>query len=699
VEIRNKLAQTMAEAGFTLFRVNGKKGTRGWNKAKYRSSDEMLEYLKPWGGNYGVKIEPGFMVIDIDPRRFPEGRRPDKELMEAIGVSLRGRCATVLTGGGGIHIYLRIPEDVDIQEEHEQWPGIEFKTAGRFVVGPGCIHPETKRRYRLDMPFSNMKDAPPELIKLIVKKNPKDFLKGVKGTDEILDEDLTVVRDCIQALEQVAPAIEGESGDKATFVAACIGRDHGLSIEMTAKLMLEHFNPRCEPPWDERELEKKVKNAFAYAKGIKGNKAVAQDFDVVPEVEIAEEKGRRWDWRLVQGKKTRTVTINNVVNYLETEEALINCIKYNEFDNTIRLFGRPPWDESNERLNPLGESWSDETTIKLKHWLSSTKAFEVNVSLLLESVIKVADDNKFHPLREYLLEIEWDGIPRVDKWLHTYGGANDNLYTRAIARVALLRAVARIFDPGCKADEMLILEGKQGIGKSTMIVILGGIWAADFVIDPHNKDTVGAMQGIWFGEMSEMEVFKKAEAVSLRSFVSRTTDRVRPPYGKFMKDYPRQITFIGTINPDATNRYLTDVENRRFHPVHLIQVDFEALKADRDQLFAEAVHRYHLNEKTYITDHKELKAVKREQLKRRSMDPWVETIQNWIAVDDKTFTTTNQVWEHALTGDPQKMTHQHQRRIAQVLKDLGYESGKQRIKGKVISGWVNKDLKESLKDE
>jgi len=498
-------------------------------------------------------------------------------------------------------------------------------------------------------------------------------------------------------LQTAPPAIQGDNGDKTTLQVAMRGRDMGLCQEDTYFAMLDFYNPRCIPSWSEDELLEKVRNAYKYATAPAGNARAEVEFVGVP---VPVSAGRhpafkRWD---ENDKGALVRTLNNVVNFFicEQEEPLFyESLAYDQFIGQVRLLKPMPWDT--EKFPANGREWGDDDTKQMALWLSRERGFNPATELIDNAVLAVSQLKPLHPVRDYLRKLKWDGVPRINTWLPEYAGAQDNVFVRDVSRLTLLQAVARIYQPGCKADHVLVLEGEQGVGKSTLVRILGDPWASDFVVDPHAKDTIDAIRGKWFVEFSEMEVTKRADSQALKAFITKQVDRVRPAYARRAVDIPRQCVFIGTINPDATNEYLADgTGNRRFWPVRIKQVKFQELADVRDQLFAEAVSILEAGAPTHITDKKVLDIARQEQRDRRTTDPYEISIGDWLSEQNSDFVSTRDVWVYALKGTESSLTVAHQRRISQVLKDLGYEHKRKRQGDRVVWGFSKEGAAESV---
>jgi predicted P-loop ATPase len=311
----------------------------------------------------------------------------------------------------------------------------------------------------------------------------------------------------------------------------------------------------------------------------------------------------------------------------------------------------------------------DADVSQLQEWLQEQGLRRIGRDTVYQATELRAHERLFHPVRDYLSGLQWDGRERLANWLSTYFGAQRNSYHRGIGRMFLVAMVARIFRPGCQADHMLILEGPQGIRKSTACRILGGKWFSDSLPDvTQGKDVMQHVRGKWLLEIPELSAMGRAEDAALKAFISRPTERYRPSYGRAEVIEPRQCVFVGTTNK-AT--YLRDeTGGRRFWPVKVGMIDTDALAHDRDQLFAEAVVRFHAGARWWPDGTFEAKHIVPEQEARFESDAWEENIKKHLLSKDRV--TVGEIAKNALHIETARVGTADQRRIGAVLYSLGW---------------------------
>jgi putative DNA primase/helicase len=362
----------------------------------------------------------------------------------------------------------------------------------------------------------------------------------------------------------------------------------------------------------------------------------------------------------------------NVITALSLDAAFTGALMFDEFSQEIIVARALPWDPAGT-VHP--RPWGEADDVRCAEWL---QRHEINVPPVVvgRSVVAVSRNIRIHPVRDYLEALAWDGTQRLDAWAVTYLGAEDTPLHRSMAALWMVSAVARIMQPGCKADHMLILEGPQGIRKSTALKVLASEpWFTDELAELGSKDAAQQMRGIWIIEMAELDAIGQADVSRIKAFLSRTADRYRPPYERYVVTVPRQCVFAGTVNPDT---YLRDeTGNRRFWPLRCGDIDLDGLRRDRDQLWAEAVARYRAGATWWIEDRALVAEASAAQEARYQGDAWDARIERWLVSERRPVNVGVghfEDWQERFVPRPKPLTDVS---IGEVLEGaLGIEAAK-----------------------
>ena len=334
----------------------------------------------------------------------------------------------------------------------------------------------------------------------------------------------------------------------------------------------------------------------------------------------------------------------------------------------------PPWPVEGE-FGP-GREWDESDTMRLGLWLAQRERLLVKpVENLTRAVAWVAADNRWHPVMEYLEALAWDGQPRGGSWLTDYLGVKASPYAALAGQLVLTGLVARIYRPGCQMRFMPILEGPQFRGKSSALRILGGRWFGDTIIDLHNKDVYQLIQGCWVYEVAELDSFNRSEVTRVKAFISSQSDRFRAPYEAAPKDQARQVVFFGSTNQDE---YFKDpTGNTRFWPLRTEEEDrinLDGLVGNRDQLLAEAVHRFKAGERWHPTAEEQETLFEPEQAQREIGDPWQDLILRYLKSSSAHKVTVADILTDGLKIEPGRIDRARQQAtsVGIVMKRLGW---------------------------
>lgn len=374
------------------------------------------------------------------------------------------------------------------------------------------------------------------------------------------------------------------------------------------------------------------------------------------------------DWQadfMLTEKGKRQNNAANIDLVLRNDPAWNGVLRENVLSGTVEKAQTPPYAGAR-----LGE-WSDTDDTETAIWLSRNYGISPPSRNVLEVVNVVARKNAYNPVKDYLDGLVWDGIPRLKGMLAQYFGVADTRYAALVGELWMTAAVVRIYRPGAKVDNVLILEGVQGLRKSSALKALAGEWFMDTPIKIGHKETYEVMRGMWIVELAELDALNRTEASAAKAFFSSSEDRYRESYGRRAQTIKRMCVFAGTVNH---RQYLRDsTENRRYWPVWCERLEMESLKADRDQLWAEAVARFKAGE-PWWPEADDVQLFREEQEKRYIGDAYEDKIVGWLENQVLLHgVSTSQIMGGALGLDTAKWTVAEQTRVGNIMSRLGWE--------------------------
>ncbi|MBC7152899.1 MAG: toprim domain-containing protein [Rhizobium sp.] len=528
-----------------------------------------------------------------------------------------------------------------------------------------------------------------------------DLLRGARAEDYARPAGATASKQAADPIDaETATPVVASADDPATLIAAAEALTNPPEFEALSTLLGRIALAKLDP-LPERQVIARIKSATGIGMSVLTQQLAELRRRVNatgdPHAPIPKPA---WFRRLrldLAGAPERNEA--NVIVALTSDPAFAGVLAFDEFGQEIVVRQPLPWDAG---IASLPRPWEDADDIRTAEWLQ-LRGINVAPVVVSRAVGAVARELRIHPVRDWLDTLKWDGTPRIETWTSAYLGAEPTAFHHTIGALWLISAVARIYRPGVKADHMLILEGPQGARKSTAIKVLAGEeWFTDELPELGSKDAALHMQGVWIVEIAELDAIGRAEVSRIKAFLTRTTDRFRPPYGRYTVEVPRQCVFAGTVNPDT---YLRDeTGNRRFWPLRCGTIDIAALARDRDQLWAEAIHRFRAGAIWWIDDPALLAEAREEQDRRYQSDAWDDLIEHWLTHEIRTVSdgfpdygnsraesvprpeplrdvSVGEILEEAIGLEPARWTRGDQMRVSAYLKANGWERYRRRDEG------------------
>ncbi|MGQ0566728.1 MAG: VapE domain-containing protein [Gemmobacter sp.] len=680
----------MASIGIPVFPCDqNKRPLVKWKAGATTDLRQIERYWRKWPAAlpaFPTGAASGFDVLDLDRKDGKDGFAA----LAARGIDPATLSPFIVeTASGGWHVYFaHVPGlRCSVGQEKDGLAGVDVRAEGGFAVAPGAIRPTGGYRFVSgDLRTMSLVDLPPWPATLPVQPRPEQ--QGATGAAQPSGLPLAVLRDAVMALP--LDVRQAEFGtDMAWFkVARIIFDETGGSEEGND---LWHEWSEGWGGYDHHVAQSKWNRSDDYT-GQRAtvwtilNPALAAgwshpDFDAWRAAQAAEEAAGDFPddalalaltgdlgTPLMQGDRP-IINLTNTVFYLGRNlDSILPGLHHD------LMTGRDEW-----RDGPL----TDAALALARTALERKGLATVGKELVADAAKLVARHRQCHPIRDALALLRHDGKPRLNTWLIDHAGAEDTPYTRAVSRAFLLQMVARVMQPGCKADHTLVLSGPQGQSKSTACRVLAGAeYFSDTLpsITGDKTDAIRHLQGKWLIELAELAPSRRSEAEDLKSFLSGMVDRVRLPYARLDESFPRQCVFVGTTNEDQFLRDATG--GRRFWPVAVRKaIDIEALAEERDQLFAEAVAAFHAGERWWLDRDFEAKHARPVQAAAYVSDSWKDTIGAWLDAPDldgraRDSFSISEVLLEALHIVAAQQSQPVQKRAATALRLLGWKDVK-----------------------
>lgn len=570
-----------------------------------------------------------------------------------------------------IHVLVCADDDWKIEQRMRDHLAEDYGYVGELVIGSDAVTFDTRGNTYTAQALYVTDEFGVRCVELSISG---DSVSGVR-TRRFENAGLKRAREAASAIGNASvcfPAFENR-GDRKLTDFNDLHCEQGVAAvkQQVERALLAALAPSNDeiPPYPHL----KAVEATAPAP-VRATSAAAREEEV--DERNAEDGAYNWEWDLARSDKGKLLpTLGNVHMILSNHEAWDDVIAHDDFGGRVVKRKAPPFQQGE-----AGE-WSDMDDIRCSLWLSQKFGISVRQDIVMNAVLLVADQHHFHDVREYLEGIKWDGTPRLSTWAAKYLMVADSPYVQLAATKWMIAAVARVMRPGCKADNVLILEGKQGWGKSTALEVLAGKqWYTNSPIRIGEKDSYAVMSGKWIVELAELDSLNKTDSSAAKSFFATETDRFRNFYGKRATDVHRQGVFAGSVNFDT---YLKDESgNRRYWPLRVGgPIDLDGLRDDRDQLWAEAMHLYRAGTIWHVTED-ERPLFELEQAERYEGDVYEDKIGR--ALETRERITMEELLGDVLGLDTSKWTPAEQRRVGKAMKSLGWVR-KRESKGK--RGW------------
>lgn len=571
----------------------------------------------------------GLVVIDLDAKH--DGVEHWREIAERNGG--HAECPVALTGGGGQHLLFHSAEPVQ-NSVSVIAQGVDVRADGGYVIAAPSLH-YSGRAYTWELSSDPEDVAVPELPAWVLALAVRKRTPSKRGAG--------------------APATFPEGGrNDGIYKLACSMRAKGLEEEEVLAAMLAANTSRCVPPLDDVEVAKIVASACTHEPG-RSNE---------PAPPVVGEGSAEWMQELHVSKKSKSIlsTLANATILLRNDPAYAGQYRYDE-----------------SRCAPVrdGSTVTDGDIGRIRDDLERRFFVAFSAETIHSGVLLLAEERRFHPVREYLRSLTWDGERRICRVLTEILRAPESDLSQLFVGRWFISAVARALRPGCKCDTALVLVGKQGARKSTFFATLGGDWFSDDAIDLSSKDAFLQIARAWLIEWGEIEhVTGRRHAGEIKGFLSKRVDQYRPPYGRTTIETPRACVFVGSTNQA---QFLEDeTGSRRFWTIDVGEIDAATLAAWRDQLWAEAVVLLESGERWWLEPEEDQARELRAE-SHRVGDPWEPVLRSWVAKQVRKEHTSSEILSECFDMPRERQNRSVEMRLAALMRSVGAEHRKMRL--------------------
>lgn len=563
-----------------------------------------------------------------------------------------------ITGSGGRHLLFRHPGRPVKNSVESLGPGIDFRGDGGYIVVAPSRH-ISGNAYAWEASSrpgeAELADLPPWLLQAVTER---------REPPEPQETNVTLHPAKVREIRAMLAYIDPDSRDTWLEVGMAL---HSTGAGNQAYGLWSEWSQQSDKydavdqarTWKGLHPDGGITLASLYAR--------AKQEGYCRREERHDEPPQHGDWRdnlARTGRGQLKITVMNLALILEHDEALKGGIRLNTFANRLEIGRALPFKSLDH------PEWRDTDSSEATAWLEQHYGWSGSTRKVHEAVCMVAGRHPYHPVVTYLSGLKWDGVERLKHIFEDHFGASSTVFSQALGQCWMVSAVARVMQPGCQVNFILVLEGEQQIGKTTAIRTLFSPWYAESLESPLSKDFYQSLLGKWGVEIAELDSFKRAEVTKVKQVITSTSDYYRPSYGLIAREFPRQCVFVATTNED---KYLLDASGAlRFMPIRCTAIALDALASTRDQLWAEAVAAYRTGLRWW--DIPRAAAIE-EQASRYQEDAWEELIEEFLKGHKEV--TLQQVLRDSLHIEVARQDRSAQTRVGAILRHLGWRPDRQ----------------------